>query len=151
MHDDQHHRRRRQVVEVGGKDKRSQRDGPQQALRVAGAYPFGDEVETAIVVQQFHNRHGSQQEHDDSSSLADILQEYMLANKILYRLAGGHIACEPFLIVCGVLVHDKVGTPADVYHPPHCAQKDGNGGLVHPRQMACSYQQIGQNEHRYDN
>ena len=151
MHDNQHHGRRRQVVQIGREDKRSQRDGPQQALGVTGTNPFCDEIEAAIVAQQFHYRHRSQQEHHDSSSLAHIFQEHMILNKVFHRLAGGLVACQPLHILTGMLVHHKVRAPANIYYPAYGTQEHGDGSLVDTRQMPCGNQHIGYNQHGYNN
>ena len=108
MHDDQHHGRRCQVVQIGREDKRSQRDGPQQSLGITRTNPFCDEVEAAIIVQQFHYRHGSQQEQYNGSSLAHVFQEYIIFNKVFHRLAGGLVACQPLHILTRMLVHHEV-------------------------------------------
>ncbi len=150
MHDDEHGHRRRQVVQIGREYKGGQRNGPQQTLGVPRAYPFLDEVETAIVVQQLHDRHGSQQEHDNSGSLADVVQKDMAVDVVLDGLAGRRCAVEPCTIIVRMPGHDEVRAPADVDHPPHRSEEHGDGGLVNACQVTCGYQHIGQYQHRND-
>ena len=87
VHDDQHHRCRCQVVEVGREDERGQRDGPQQPLRVAGANPLGDEVEAAVVVQYLDDGHRGQEEHDNAGGSAHVLQEDVVVDEQLDGIA----------------------------------------------------------------
>ena len=108
MHDDQHHRGCCQVVKVGREDERSQRDSPQQAFGIARTYPLRDKVEATIVVQQFNDRHGCQQEHHNSSSSTHIFQEDIVIDEIFYCLTRSFATGKPFKIVCRMLVHDKV-------------------------------------------
>ena len=151
MHNNQHHRCCRQVVEVCREDKSHSGNAPQQTFAVSCTNPFGDEVETAIVAKQLYNRHRSQQEQDDSGCPADILQEYVVVDEPLHDIAGMFVTTQPFDILLRMLGHHEVCTPADIDHPTYRSEEHSDSGFVYSCQMACCYQQIGQEKHGDNN
>ena len=50
----------------------------------------------------------------------------------------------------GIATGYKIGTIADVEHPPHCGHKDSNGSLVHARHILRSDENIAENQYGDD-
>ena len=46
--------------------------------------------------------------------------------------------------------HDKVGSPADVYHPSHSSEEHGYGCFVDTRQVTGGNQQVAEYQHQYN-
>ena len=74
----------------------------------------------------------------------------MVVDEPLHDITGMFVASQPFDILCRVLCHHEISSPTDIYHPAYRSQEHGNGCFVYPRQMACRYQQVGQQEHGND-
>ena len=150
MHHDEHHGSSCEVVEVGRDEERGQRQCPQYALRVARVYPFLYEVEAAVILKDLNDGHRGQEEHDDAGGTANVPKEYVVVDIGLDGMARRRLSAEELGVLVRVLRHDKVGAPADVYHPPYCSDEHGDGSLVDTRHVTGGNQQVAQNQ-QYNN
>ena len=145
-HNHQHHRGRRQVIQISRDHEGGQRDGPQQALRVPSADPFGDKVEAAVIVQELNDTHRGQQEHHDTGGTAHIIQEDLVVDKELHRITRRRLPVQECHILYRVMGHHEVRTITDIDHPPHRCHKHGNGSFVHTGKMTCGDHDISQQQ-----
>ena len=141
-HDNQHHRGRCEVVEIGRDDEGGYSDSPKQTLRIVGLDPFLNKVETAIVIENLDDSHRGQQEHNDTGSTTHIIQENLIANVEFYSTTRRYLASQIISIFARMLRHDEIGSPTDIEHPTHRTKKHGYSSLVNTSQMTCRYEQI---------
>ena len=108
MHDNKHHRCRRQVIQIGRDDKCCNGNRPKQALRVACTNPFRDEVKASITVEDVDDTHSGQEEHYDTGSPSHIIEEDVVVDVILDSLTGRRSTTQEFLVVFSMFCHHEV-------------------------------------------
>ena len=72
-----HHDARGEVVEDGREDECHEGDAPQELALVRGGHHVAHKVETAVLVNNLHDGHGTHQEEERLARLAKVLLEYL--------------------------------------------------------------------------
>ena len=125
--DHDHHDRRGQIVENGREKKRHEGDAPQQRSLAARLHRVAHEIETAILVNEFHNRHGSHQEEKRRGGAAQ-----MVLNHLVHR--RGNMVAKGRRHVTGGIEHKQ--------RPCGDEHQQGNGCLVDFRHTFDSNEEI---------
>ena len=149
MHYDKHRGCSGQVVKIGGNEESGYGDSPQQPSAVSCPYPFGDEVETTVVVQYFDDCHRCEQEKDNSRCLSNIFKEYVVVDEMFHQGAVWRLTGKEIEILTRMLAHDEIGAIAYIKNPTHRTHKHCYCRLVHVRKVCCCQEYVPQNEYQH--
>ena len=81
---------------------------------MASLYPLWKEVETAIVVENFHNRHCCYEKEYYLCRFANVFYKNVLGDVFLNGYTVGYCSRKERGIVRSMLLHHKVCTKADI-------------------------------------